>query len=423
MSFLGPKFNKINGGLGTRAASTDGIGALVLGGVATAELALGEVAKLIQLKDAEDLGITASYDANNDILVHYHISEYFRLHPDGTLYIMLVEQGTTMAEMCDKDEDFVKKVILESAQREVKFFGVVLNPELPYVPTIQTGLNKDTLEAAAKAQELIEWLQDEHQVFVDLAVIEGRDAADNTNTWLDLRNLVHRNVNIVTAQDPSIAALDNAYAKHAAVGSYLGMQSIRKVSESTGSVDIVNKPASRRADESYPLTSVASGRFVTAALSNGTPAADLTATQKTNLTLKGHIYAGSYEGYPGIYFNQDATCIAITDDYAFGHRARVWNKAVRIARRYLIPKFNSEVPVDKNTGLIDATLVAGWEAGANKALESMLTANECSDISLSIDANQNVFSGEPLRFKLAITPNGISDKIEGDVGMVNPFNQ
>lgn len=138
--FKGPATNKLNGGLGRRNPSTDGIGLLVCGGVAASQYVLGTVVKLIQLKDAENLGINAAYDANNAILVHHHISEYFRLHPNGTVFLMVVAQGTTMAEMCDKDEPYLYTAIKSTvAARLVKFAGIVLNPIL-YSPVTAVAI-------------------------------------------------------------------------------------------------------------------------------------------------------------------------------------------------------------------------------------------------------------------------------------------
>lgn len=143
--FKGPVTNRLNGGLGRRTPSADGVGLLVCGGVATNLYALGTVVKLIQVKDAENLGINAAYDANNAILVHHHISEYFKYHPNGTLFLMVVAQGTSLTTMCDIGQPYLYSAIKsEVANREVKFAGVVLNPVLYSPVTAVTISNAGT---------------------------------------------------------------------------------------------------------------------------------------------------------------------------------------------------------------------------------------------------------------------------------------
>jgi hypothetical protein len=43
------------------------------------------------------LGFDAAYDANKAILLHYHIAEFFRLAPNGTLKLIVTEIATAKA--------------------------------------------------------------------------------------------------------------------------------------------------------------------------------------------------------------------------------------------------------------------------------------------------------------------------------------
>lgn len=127
--FKGPDVPQRNGGLNLNVATDDGVMLLVAGGVATGSYNLGDIVKLTQTSDLDALDIIAAYDANNEVLVQTHVEEFFKYAPNGTLFLMLVAQGTTMTEMVDKDEEYVKKVILsEDNDNTIKSFGVVLNP-------------------------------------------------------------------------------------------------------------------------------------------------------------------------------------------------------------------------------------------------------------------------------------------------------
>lgn len=133
MSFRQINNNKLEGGLNRRSANDDGVFGLVCGGVtvATKYETLGTVVKLVQAKDADTYGFNAAYDANNQVLVRYHIDEFFRLNPNGTLFLMVVAKGTTQAAMCTKTNDFVQKLAIHSdngVQGKIKVIGTVLNP-------------------------------------------------------------------------------------------------------------------------------------------------------------------------------------------------------------------------------------------------------------------------------------------------------
>ncbi len=420
--FSGVKINKIGGGLGRRNASTDAIFGLVMGGVAATGLALAVPAKLIQPKDAEALGINAAYDATNGILVYHHISEYFRLNPNGTLYIMLVAQGTSLTNMCDTTSQHVRKLIMsETANREIKLVGVVLNPNMTtYVPVLSGGLDGDVISAIPKAQELIDNLRTAN-IYLDGIIIEGRQFNGTIASATDLRTLDAENVSVVIAQDPAITALNADYAHHAAVGAVLGGLSIRKVSESLGSVDIENKPDAQKGDKEYPLTDKANGLWLTAALSSGTLVNGLSQTEKTALTAKGYIFAGGYEGYPYIYFNSAATATELADDFSSIERNRTWNKGARMIIEVLTPKINSKIKVDPATGYIKASTVSNWETIAKNKLGDLLKDDDASAVDVYIDPEQNINAGEKLKVKVSITPDGIADVIEADLGFVNPF--
>lgn len=127
--FKGPQTVAIDGGLGRRAASTDKVMALICGGVATNDVALGDIIKIIQPEDLDALGINAAYDANNGILVRHHVEEFFTYAPNGTLYLMLVAQTNSMTDMVDQANDLLKTLLLsEDTNREIKCVGVALNP-------------------------------------------------------------------------------------------------------------------------------------------------------------------------------------------------------------------------------------------------------------------------------------------------------
>jgi hypothetical protein len=297
--FTGPNIIKGDGALGAKGTSDDNIHGLVMGGVVTAGYAtLGVSKSLIQASDADAFGFNAAYDSTNKVLVRYHIDEYFRLNPNGVLWIMVVAQATTLANMCDKTLAHVQKLISDS-DKKVKSIGVVRNPSTGYTPTITNGIDADVTAAVVKAQELADdWRT--RNIFIDMIVIEGRELGATASAWKDLRTLASPNVHVCVLQDKDIASLDALYAKTAAVGTCLGGIGARRCEEDLGSLNAQNNPNVGAAN--FPINSAASGLWLKPAISSGVLMSDLTAAEVAALKTKGFVFADSYPEYPGVYF-------------------------------------------------------------------------------------------------------------------------
>ena len=306
----------------------------------------------------------------------------------------------------------------EDTRREIKKLGSVLNPGADYEPTLTDGLDEDVILAIPKAQAVVDKLLTQF-IYLDAAILEGRQANGTISGLKDLRLLSGRNVSVCIAQDPHVAALDALYAKYAAVGTVLGNLAIRKVSENLGSVDVINKPNAKKADENYSLTNAAKLRWLTAALSSGRLFSTLTVNDQKSLTDKGYIYAGNYSGYPGIYFNDSPTCIDAADDYSYIERNSPWNKAARYLREALIPKMKSKFKKDATTGYPTPSTIANWEQVAKKKLELMVTDDEVSAIGVYIDPAQAPSQDSPLKIKVALVIDGILREIDIDLSLAN----
>jgi hypothetical protein len=85
--------NKLSGGLGRRLPNQDMYSGLLANGVAvTGGAQLGTIYHLKGVSEAVTLGLNAAYDTTNTVLVYEHINEFFRINPNGDLYLMLVGQ-------------------------------------------------------------------------------------------------------------------------------------------------------------------------------------------------------------------------------------------------------------------------------------------------------------------------------------------
>jgi len=339
-------------------------------------------------------------------LVHHHISEFFRMNPDGELWLRVVPQGTTLEDMVDNGNTHLKQLLID-ANGAINVAGVVLNPASGYTSTLTDGLDEDVLNAVPVAQSLIDAEFALHRPLRIL--IEGRELNGTISSAMDLRSLDSNGVAVVIAQDPAIAALDSAYEPYAAVGTVLGAISKAKVNENIGWVAKFN------------LTDTALGRFLTAGLSNFDLVSNLTPAEEDYLNTSGYIAARTHAGRSGVYLNDSHTCTLVSDDFAYLENGRTIDKAARLIRMALLPYLNSPLLVDSNTGKLKLERVNELEAVGRAAIEPMANDQEVSGFDVFIDPNQDVLGTSTLAVKFDIVPTGTARSISVTLGFTNPF--
>jgi hypothetical protein len=414
MGFEGVKINKINGGLGG-ADNPDRVAVLVAGCGAIADtLAVNAAYRLLQLSDAEALGLTAEHDGTNSRLDYYHLSEVFRLAPEAIVYLIAVPTGTKVSDL-KNSQPFI------SALRSIEGVNLIAAAGFPDETAIAGNDPVSALQQAVTgSQLLVDCLAKDH-IYIDSVLLEGKGAylAASISAMEDLRGLASPQVSVVIGQDRGIAGQKAAYAGHAAVGSALGMLLVRAVHENLGSVDIEAKPPARKGESTYTLTDVKQGRFISTGLSNGKNASELSIADQRQLDLLGYIYTGSFTGAAGFYFSNSHTCEEGESDYCFIERNCVWNKAARIIRQTLIPRVRSKVEADPSTGYISGTTTDDWSARVRRSLEVMLAAGNCADFNISINPNQAAASTRPFKIAVSIVADGVVHEFEIDLGFTN----
>lgn len=408
MSFKGVLINKLNGGLGRRNASDDNVFILAACMPLTGTtLVAYEAAKLLQASDAEALGVNAAFDANEGVLVYNEIKDFFTYCPDGILYLIPCAEALAPSALVALDT-------FKTAVRSVPTAKVIgIMNTVTTVPTIDAEVEPVQAFVDAFAAEFR---------YIDNVLLEGKgEAAAITPiaNYPDLRAKNAPNVSVSIAQDPAVASMDAAYAKYASIGSVLGMLAVRQVNENLGSVDILNKPDDFKGREDYPLTIEGTSNWEASQLSDGNPFETLSNADQKSLTDSGYIYAGSFNGYGGVFFNNAPTCLEKADDFAYIENNRVWNKAVRLIRATLIPKVRGIVKKNPTTGFIKSSTVSDWNSRLNKALETMITDNEISGFDFYIDPKQVLAEDSPLKVKGQIVVDGIVFEFEVDLGLTD----
>lgn len=388
----GIKLEKLQGGLGRRTPSTDGHMALILNptGNSIVDAAItngGKGLQLTSLSQAESLGLTQSASANGATPFYEHIAEFFRLAPEGTLYLY----NSTSADIVD----FMRLNPL------IKGLALIVDNGLDIQGSLISNYQTYVIDKLAEENRLIDFcIIALNSFMMDYAV--------------DLTELAAPQISVLVGASGS--------STFAAAGAMLGMLAARKVNENVGSVAIQNPPFDKRGMVDYSLTDNNHGLWLDAKLTGGESVSSLTKAQLTQLENFGYIFAASYEGYPGFFFNNSKTCISAASDYCFIENNRVWNKAARAIRMALLPEVKGVVKKNPTTGFIKSTTVSRWTGIANKALEQMVADDEISGFEVFIDPSQTVNSTQPVKITAKVVADGIVHAFEVALGLTNSLN-
>lgn len=386
----GVNIEKLQGGLQRLATGTDNHVGLIVSGlpadaVATAINNSGKGIALNSVFQAEEIGINPAYDANNSLTLHSDIVEFFRLAPEATLYLF---NSVVEADVIG----FIGQ------NKEIKGFGVYI--------TYNSGAPNLVTEIGAY-QTIVNNLAIQNRL-IDFVLIGANDLDDYSE---DLRDLDAPAVSVIAAcmADDGVTAL----------GSALGMLAVRQINENIGSVDIVQKPLSKRGAQDYTLTDNNLGVWLNAYLSDGSDVEGIDYAALKAIIDKGYIVVAGYEGYSGYFFENSYTAIAESSDFAFIENNRVWNKAARIIRTTLLPRVKGIVKKDPTTGFIAPTTASYWKALIDNAIEQMEKDNEISGFETYIDYKQVVNNTQPVKVQASIVADGIVHEFEVAVGLTN----
>lgn len=378
----------------------------------------GVVYPITNLKDAENMGVVAGFDTDNDVRLHRHIKEFYRMAGDGTkLFIMVCPEEKTMKEMF---EEYSHSLIV-GAEGNIKYLGVGFNPPAGYTPVYANGLETVVKEAIAVAQAVHDWSWETYRPCN--LILEGRGINGAVASMLDLRNITigsvkleATNVSLCIGQDWDFAeTLTGESQNFADIGTLLGTRAALPVNRNVGEVETMDISDAKKAV------------WLTAGLSNHSKISALD-EDLAGFDAKGYIFGMSYTGVSGYRWNNDHTCTPeIVDDDGFMNESTialgaVMGKAARELRKRLLPKLKSSVPVDSATGKLPVGIVKYFEGLGNKAFTAMLKAGEISDAKTVVDPTSNLMSGDKeLKVSFTVVPTGTINAISGTLNLKTTF--
>jgi hypothetical protein len=390
--------NQVNGNLGRRPASVDGIAGIILSGVAVGgQFALNDVlGPFYSLADAESKGITAAYDVTNTCCAHLHIKNFFAEAGNGRpLYVMVVAKTVTMAQMCDLSNltTGVMKMLLAQEGR-IKLVGITRTPQSGYTPTYADQFDED-IWAAITASKAIYASERAAGRPVDF-FFEGRDFQGTPASAKDLRDTAGLNANracLVIGQDLDVATVYSWNPKYAAVGLALGRSSRIPVHRNIGRV------------KDGALAGVIRGGF-----SNNSAYGAMSTTNVDVLNDKGYVYLRAHNGKAGYFFNDDHNAAPVSDDFSQKSRSRVMDKADRITHQVYVEEILNDLEIDPSSGKLAASTCKHYQGIINQAISTQMSG-EISGVGSFCDPDQDVLSTDTIAVEISILPKGMARQI------------
>jgi len=400
------------GKVGTnRLASDDAISGIVLSGVKPANLDLSTPKVVYNLQDVESLGITKDYDSTNNVHVYEHLSEFYRLAPEGTeLYLILEDQTDKLVDLCADPA----KTLMIYAKGKIKQIAIGVNL-LPTVTNVMlNGMPDDVYNAIAVAKLLEEWSEENHMpvsVFLECYAWGGNSAS--SADLRDLENLSAEGVTLVNGQDWDVAEKKTGHAqKYANIGTVLGVCASCTVDQNIGE------------NETKNLTHEAKKLLVNPGLSNHKKIDDKDMyPQLQTLENKGYVFGITYVGMAGVRLNNDHVCapIVIDDDNNINEHTVAYGRTAKKVRRMLrtayLPEVKKSYLLNETTGKLSPGSVVALEDLGDRKFADMQRASEISYGKTTVDRESDLVVAKTLNVGFKVVPKGNVGEINGTVNL------
>lgn len=381
-----------SGGLGRPLPGEDHISGIVTY-IATADLPSGfgandRIKQIYSVSDAESLGIVSTSAVAGVKVLHYTISEIYRINKKAVVYVAIYDTTTI---------DYSKiETVQAYADNKIRQFGVI---------THATAYNSSTINSLNTSCENLMTNN------CPAVVVLGCDTSATALSSLpDVRALGKQYVSMVIGQDGAGAgaALSTLLTKSVPnVGAVIGLLTKSKVNENIGWLSKFNVVTSTEMD--------------VPALGNGALVKNQTSALLSAIDLKGLIFFKKETGIAGTFVNDSHTTTTSTSDFAYIETNRTIQKAIRGVRSYVLPTLGSPLYLNTNGTMTEET-IAYFKNESSRALEQMQRDGEISAFSVNIDPNQNVVSTSELNIGIDVIPVGVARNISINIGFVTSLN-
>ncbi len=321
---------------------------------------------------------------------YYHISEYFRMNPNGNLWVgVFADSGYTFTEI---------QTLQMAAQGAIRQVGVYRPSRAFYTYGVTDVNSINTI-----CQTL-----DSNKMPLSAVLAEDISAISDLTTLPNLALLSDEWVSVNISQDGAAQgwSLYEAYGKSITnLGALMGCISAVQVS-----ADIA---------QPIPTLNISNGsENNVSAFANNALFTSTSAGIQTVLDNYRYIYTGNYVGYTGTYFSEEHCAIISNSTYAYISENRVEAKIERLMYQVYLPILKSKIQLNAD-GTIFAPLVKSLESLGNNILNiNMVTQGELSAVKTVINPLQNVTNQGGLVVNLYEENNPIARKITINVNSV-----
>lgn len=383
-----------NGNLGGGSELADGVAGIIVSGDAAPHAEnwkIGEAKQFFSISEVKDAGLDAEYDVDNATNAYKQVANFFTVAGDGAeLWVMVVAKTETMEDICSvSSSNAYANAMIEAADGRIRLLAVSRTPDAAYVPTYDSGIDDDAMQALATLGILAAVKATAMQPFIGL--VDGRDYQGDSSALEDVSGLGASRVAGVICGDTADGS--------AGVGLLLGRLA----------ADPVQRKPGRVKTGAIPITS---GYF--------TDGTKVTRPLAGVIDSKGWIVMTPYPQRSGFYWGNDNTCTSADDDFSTIVNRRVIDKAMLIAYDTYVTEIMDEVTVDED-GYLEPAVVKYFEGKITNAINNGMTSDgEISSVSAYVDPKQNILSTNKLVVSLEIIPVGYAKKISVNLGFSNP---
>ena len=319
---------------------------------------------------------------------YYHISEYFRLQPQGNLFVGIypVPGSYTFTEIT---------TMQNFSNGKIRQIGVYKDAAAFASADIQT------IHAICNASVLA------HK---EIIALYGADisATSDVSTLADLSQLTSNYCSAVISQDGAAkgALLYLAYGKSiTTLGATLGAVALATVSQSIAWVSKFNISNGTECD----VVAFANGVLFSNAV--------VTDAYLTNMQNMRYIFLRKFVGVAGSFFNENSTAIATSSPYAYIADNRTIQKATRNIYANLIQSLNGPITLNAD-GTLSNEAIAYYTALAQSPLNQMIRNGEISAQSVTINSTQNILATGILTINVNIVQVATGRNLNVNIGYV-----
>lgn len=327
--------------------------------------------------------------ASKLIFYHYQISEYFRMQPNGALWIGFYTTPssysfTEIGSMQNSANGVIRQFMVYSANGSSV---ANINNDLDAIQAV--GASMSTLDQPA-------------QVIYGSNMIGISDLTTLSN--LGLRSDYY--VSCIIGQDGANFGAQlclNTGLSVPCIGACLGTVSLAPVENCIANVGLYNLSAG--SELSVPA-------FANKVLVSSLPNSELVAIDSFR-----YIFLINKSGVSGTYFNDSYTACSPSNNFCYIERGRVIEKAQRIIYTSYLPLENSDLFLNAD-GTLTSTTIRVFTDALSPSLNQMVANSEISAYSILIDPRQNVQATSTINVTVQIVGVGIARNIVVNLGYV-----